>query len=521
MSSPLRTPQHGRPGSITRASSSKSNKPPTYSSSATKENRPDGGMHLHHSAVMMSPGADMNMFLSPGMPHMAPPSGDKKRSAATNSPFREWATSQLGCLGDEIDSPGQAIAASQSILSPGYGDMPVKIEGSPSPAVAGRAHSLQLSSCKPTTLEHNLAEAAAHGPFLAGFEPGMDTVVVKLEARHAGHGASPYVGKPRRRPVNIGWSEFWAFELSSDGVAHSTTPQLDEEAASSRQKRAPSFPPAFNPVTPAAALPPAMGHDASLSNPYGGLAGVEGQGFPGEGEGSADRKRVCSCKKSKCLKLYCECFSAGVLCDGCKCADCANDGEHEGERLAAVEAIKSRNPVAFAPKILDEVQQDKGHHARGCRCKKSHCLKKYCECYQAGIKCGDKCKCEECHNIPRDGGGDQAGVTPRERAEALASHSSHGSSGKSSAGSSAVRPRALLDNALLSPPRNKKPRVLDFDVFSTPAGAPSLLARPGDSPAGAASSVDAEAPAPTRTDQLLAAAGSLFDSPCSSFLAVP
>lgn len=57
MSSPLRTPQHGRPGSITRASSSKSNKPPTYSSSATKENRPDGGMHLHHSAVMMSPGA--------------------------------------------------------------------------------------------------------------------------------------------------------------------------------------------------------------------------------------------------------------------------------------------------------------------------------------------------------------------------------------------------------------------------------------------------------------------------------
>lgn len=69
----------------------------------------------------------MNMFLSPGMPHMAPPSGDKKRSAATNSPFREWATSQLGCLGDEIDSPGQAIAASQSILSPGYGDMPVKM----------------------------------------------------------------------------------------------------------------------------------------------------------------------------------------------------------------------------------------------------------------------------------------------------------------------------------------------------------------------------------------------------------
>jgi hypothetical protein len=35
---------------------------------------------------------------------------------------------------------------------------------------------------------------------------------------------------------------------------------------------------------------------------------------------------------------------------------------------------------------------------RACYCKKSNCLKKYCECYNNGAKCGPSCKCEECKN---------------------------------------------------------------------------------------------------------------------------
>ena len=37
------------------------------------------------------------------------------------------------------------------------------------------------------------------------------------------------------------------------------------------------------------------------------------------------RKLKCNCKKSKCLKLYCECFSNQLFCSSeCECCNCAN-----------------------------------------------------------------------------------------------------------------------------------------------------------------------------------------------------
>ncbi|KAL6985291.1 hypothetical protein U1Q18_018667 [Sarracenia purpurea var. burkii] len=157
-----------------------------------------------------------------------------------------------------------------------------------------------------------------------------------------------------------------------------------------------------------------------------------------------DGCKRCNCKKTKCLKLYCDCFAAGIYCDGpCSCQECFNRPEYEDTVLETRQLIESRNPLAFAPRIVKQLtgalpnsnEEDSSNstpsstrHKRGCNCKKSMCSKKYCECYQvvflngllaydhphdfcfrthcffcwsqkANVGCSSGCRCEGCKNI--------------------------------------------------------------------------------------------------------------------------
>ncbi|XP_068146741.1 LOW QUALITY PROTEIN: protein lin-54 homolog [Drosophila tropicalis] len=113
----------------------------------------------------------------------------------------------------------------------------------------------------------------------------------------------------------------------------------------------------------------------------------------------ASRRKHCNCSKSQCLKLYCDCFANGEFCKDCTCKDCFNNLDNEVEREKAIRSCLDRNPSAFKPKITAPASGDMRLHNKGCNCKRSGCLKNYCECYEAKIPCSSMCKCVGCRNM--------------------------------------------------------------------------------------------------------------------------
>ena len=101
----------------------------------------------------------------------------------------------------------------------------------------------------------------------------------------------------------------------------------------------------------------------------------------------------CSCKKSKCLKLYCECFRNNQSCTSkCHCKGCYNKEEQNA-------VIESKRQVAKQQRLLnDQLNQMSVVYNSSCTCKHSQCIRKYCVCYKKGNRCNLSCSCINCKN---------------------------------------------------------------------------------------------------------------------------
>ncbi len=88
----------------------------------------------------------------------------------------------------------------------------------------------------------------------------------------------------------------------------------------------------------------------------------------------------CNCKKSHCIKQYCECFANKEVCFNCNCVGCSNTYEN---------LIKKKKTKTLKIKIIPNVT---------CNCTKSNCRKKYCECFKNGVYCKETCRCMDCKN---------------------------------------------------------------------------------------------------------------------------
>jgi hypothetical protein len=118
-----------------------------------------------------------------------------------------------------------------------------------------------------------------------------------------------------------------------------------------------------------------------------------------------DNPTGCSCPKSKCVALYCDCFKAGRRChpNRCSCFNCKNtiaESGIDGARTKAIRNILARNPRAFNTAGMGNPLHKLPPGEVACNCVRSKCLKLYCSCFHHGKICRpDVCTCVGCENI--------------------------------------------------------------------------------------------------------------------------
>ena len=113
----------------------------------------------------------------------------------------------------------------------------------------------------------------------------------------------------------------------------------------------------------------------------------------------------CRCKKSQCLKLYCECFLRGSVCSPtCKCEQCLNNADNEEIRKMLLMEHFDKGTIRFDPTQTSKetAQQVIDKNQVTCSCGKTQCNKRYCECFRLKKSCSNLCECKNCLNNKSD-----------------------------------------------------------------------------------------------------------------------
>ena len=278
-------------------------------------------------------------------------------------------------------------------------------------------------------LDFCLSPLNARSPEARGISHGAEGEMADLLPGGLGDGgdvaaaarAMREIGSPRRDGSASPGSDAGGARYEARG--YRKPPRRPTAAERRRQSLDRARDAALAPPTPSAVAPPPASTPSCGPPPPPGSADSRGRAAGATLVSASARKRKgrdgsgggfkpCNCKKSKCLKLYCECYAAGVFCRDCNCSNCLNKPE-DGEARPPYPATHAlgrlrHGDVAVPTAVLTSAQkrkpQSKQRQESGCFCKKSKCLKKYCECFEAGVHCEASCKCENCENYDGSAG---------------------------------------------------------------------------------------------------------------------